>query len=717
MKISYKLPLLIVGCAVISAITVGIIIVKKAQYELIVSAEERLVALQQSRKSALSSYLDSIRQDLSSLAKSPHIRQAVQDFADAWNILGETGSQKDILHRLYITNNPNPTGEKEKLDYANDGSQYSRIHAQYHPWLRHFLNQRGYYDIFLFAPNGDLVYTVFKELDFATNLNSGEWKETDLGKTFRAARDHPLPDQQNFFDFKAYEPSNGVPAGFISQAILNEDGTLAGVLAFQMPIGRIDSVMQVSAGMGKTGETYIVGEEHMMHSDSRFLKEGETSILKTKVHSKSIDLGLQGQEGVGIVERQWDNSKTDVLSAYGPLSFEGTQWVVLAEITEAEVMDPIKNMKIFALMSTLGVVFIIILVSLIFSRKISMPITQMSLAMEKLAKGDFSLKIPGIGRKDEIGEMANSVLVFKENAMETGRLKQEQEATERRNAEDKKRLMNDLAESFVTQVGGTIQSLIAASETLQRASKDLETTANQTQEAGTSVASAAEQTSANINSVASATEEMTASAREISHQIENVAARVNSASVGASGTSEKVDQLSMLTTNIGEVVESIRDIAEQTNLLALNATIEAARAGEYGKGFAVVAEEVKKLASETGQKTNEIEERVEAIQIATREAVLSVQNILKDIADIDQTSGQTASAAEEQNMVLNEITRNVSEVATAAQQVSNAVSNVQSGAKNTEKAAQVLNTSAMDIASLSNKLEKTVEDFLAKIKA
>ena len=288
-------------------------------------AVSKLTALGQSRKQAIGQYMASIREDMIALADNEMVFHAVDVFDEAKEKI--SGDLVETLQKLYITDNPHPLGEKHKLDYAEDGSAYSAAHQRFHPWFRKFLEARGYYDVFLIDNHGDVIYTVFKELDYATNMNTGEYKDTDLANAFRAGMEITDPDAVAFFDFKPYAPSHGAAASFIAKPIFSQDGKRHGVLVFQMPIDRINQVMQVSSGMGESGETYLVGTDLFMRSDSRFSEE--STILKTKVDTATVRMALDGKSGVETVP---DYRGVPVVSAFDSFTFEGAVFAVMAEI-------------------------------------------------------------------------------------------------------------------------------------------------------------------------------------------------------------------------------------------------------------------------------------------------------------------------------------------------------------------------------------------------
>jgi methyl-accepting chemotaxis protein len=273
-----------------------------------------------------------------------------------------------------------------------------------------------------------------------------------------------------------------------------------------------------------------------------------------------------------------------------------------------------------------------------------------------------------------------------------------------------------LADDFDSRTAGIIKSLAAAATEMQATAAQMTAASGNTAHASQIVASAAAEADSNVQTVAAATEELSASSTEIARQISSVAEKSNRASSEAVRTSEQVGELNSLADSIGEVIGAIKDIAEQTNLLALNATIEAARAGEAGKGFAVVADEVKKLATETAEKTIQIDERVGRIQSAIRGTVDAVGRIIADVQDIDHSTATVASAVEEQNAATAEIGRNVSEASAGTQQVAHNIVDVQRNAEETGEAANHLNVAADELAQIAENLQLQVTGFLREIR-
>ena len=259
---------------------------------------------------------------------------------------------------------------------------------------------------------------------------------------------------------------------------------------------------------------------------------------------------------------------------------------------------------------------------------VSRPITAMTETMRRLAGGEMSAEISGVDRKDEIGKMASAVLVFKDNALETERMRAEQLEADRIGAERRKQDMHKLADSFEGAVGEIIETVSSASTELEASAMTLTKTAERSQQVTTRVAAASEEASTNVQSVASATEELSSSVNEISRQVQESARMATEAVGQARNTTGRVSELSKAAARIGDVVELINTIAGQTNLLALNATIEAARAGEAGRGFAVVASEVKALAEQTAKATGEIGQQISGIQSATQDSVTRDQGNL-----------------------------------------------------------------------------------------
>lgn len=355
-------------------------------------------------------------------------------------------------------------------------------------------------------------------------------------------------------------------------------------------------------------------------------------------------------------------------------------------------------------------------VSYLTARSIVRPVTGMTGAMARLAENDISTEVPSVARRDEIGEMAKAVQVFKENMIRAATLEQEQQNAALEAEAEKKRMMEDLANDFEQAVGSIINSVSGASTELQTTAQSMTSTVEQTSMQAGVVATSSDQANSNVQTVAAATEEMAASVQEIGRQAEDSSRKAQAASAEAEETVEKVGALSEAATKIGAVVSLIQDIAEQTNLLALNATIEAARAGEAGRGFAIVASEVKDLASQTASATTDIGEQINAIQDSTQTSAEAIGKVTSAISDLNEIAASIAAAVEEQSAATSEIAGNVQQAAVASQEVSDSIGEVnQSAAGSSAAAAQVL-SSAGDLSRQSESLRNEVDRFLQGIR-
>ncbi len=633
------------------------------------------------------------------------------DFSDAFQkqndgrspdinpIMNKLDDDAVALQYYYIRANVSPLGSKDEMAKASDNSEYSRAHAEFHPVIRDFLKKFGYYDIFLVHPEtGKIVYSVFKELDFATSLKTGPYADTNLAKAFNLANSSASADSVVFTDLEQYFPSYEAPAGFVASPIFYHEKKI-GVLIFQFPMDNINSIMGERSGMGKSGETYLIGSDMLMRSDS-FLDPVNHSVAASFRHPEKGKVDTQAAREVlgGSTDEKIiiDYNGNPVLSAFAPVEFEGLRWAILAEIDKSEAFAAIKTLQHTALLvAVLGLIAIVITAVLI-ARSIVQPVRVVVNSLTELSsgEGDLTTRLP-VEREDEIGRLAMRFNEFMEKL-----------------------------HSMILNISQGVETLSSSSSQMASISEQMSSSSADTSEKANSVAAAAEemttnmdsvsasmeQSSSNLNTVSSAAEEMNSTINEIARNSENAREIVVSAVEKADASTKMMDELSQAAKGIGQVVETITDISEQVNLLSLNATIEAARAGEAGKGFAVVANEIKDLAHQTSNASNDIKVKIDDIQKSSSFTVAGMDEIKSVISEVKDIVSSIATAIEEQSSATREISENIAQASSGIEEVNINVNQSSSAIGEITRDITGVNESSGDMADKSGQVRESAEN-------
>jgi len=430
----------------------------------------------------------------------------------------------------------------------------------------------------------------------------------------------------------------------------------------------------------------------------------DQSLKAMEVTNRTLDALSEVQSDAAILTRVADNQLADRRSDVNSGVMDVTDRIATSELT-------------LLVLSVLTIAAVAFIAFYYVGHSVTRPLRAMGSSMRTLAGGDLTVEIPFRERHDEIGEMSSAVQIFKENAIEIERAKEERDEARRVATEEKRQAMEALASSFEDTVGHIVEAVSASALGMKQTAEQMSSIAAQARDRSDLVSSAASSASSNVETVAAASEELSYSISEIEKQMTASNAVARTAVAHAEATNKTMQVLSETAGKIGQVVELINHIAKQTNLLALNATIEAARAGEAGKGFAVVASEVKNLANQTAHATEEISNQIDAMQNVSSEALAAIASIRATIGEISDSVTSVASAVQEQSSATQNISQNTQEAATSTRDVSANIVAVQSANDETSEAANAVVSAAGDLSSEADKLREEVNRFLVQVRA
>ncbi len=661
-KINHKLILSFLSLSLLPLIIFAYISIDMAKNSIQAQAFSQLESMRATKKSQLEHYISSLKSNLLVLNNDPSVVIALKGFTEA------------------------------TINGGVSGSPWKALEQKYAARFKHINNTNAWYDLFLIDMTGTIVFSAAKESDLGMNIKSSVLAQGSMGKAFNKAQGTNIGDI-SVSDFKPYPPSNNEPAAFMITKIADKEGVTIGYIALQFPINKINEIMQQREGMGKTGETYLVGQDKRMRSDSFLDPKGHSvlasfsgTITSNGVDTEAVTDAFKGSTASKIII---DYNGNSVLSSFSTINLGDFKWALIAEIDEAEAFATANSLIRISTIIVIIASIIITFVGLLIARNISIPIVQAVNAAQAVSSGDLTQTIV-INQTDELGLL--------QQAMHDMTLK---------------------LKEMIEHISASAEQQAAASQELSSITEHTHNNVNRQHQATDQVATA-------INEMSTSIDEVTNRTAEASNAADNSKQLVNTSSAAVNQTIEQIKQLSdgiltskslidevqKGTTNIVNILVVIKGIADQTNLLALNAAIEAARAGEQGRGFAVVADEVRTLAQNTQNSTVEIEHMIQSLESKVSSATDSMnmgseqaKSIVEKTHDVTRSLVEveaSVSLISDMNIQISTATQQQSEVAREINQQAVQISDISvetgDGAKEISAASDELATLAVDLS-------------------
>jgi methyl-accepting chemotaxis protein len=717
MKLKYRMPILIGVPTLILMLAASVFSFQMARAELDVQRDRGFDQLLVDKTERLHDWLDSVQSDAQVLGRMNVTLMALQEFTNAWQDLEQ--DQQETLQRLYIEDNPFPTGEKHKFHAAEDGSRWSLAHNEFHADFRDFQLSGGYYDLFLFDLDGNLIYSVFKESDFATNFLTGAFADSGLGEVVRGAS--TLPEGGVYStDFARYTPSLGAAAKFIGTPVMNDEGERIGVVALQVPVDEIGYIISETELLGETGQVYAVGIDGTARSNS--IKEGGHSLLDPLPDLPQLRAAIAGEstqfhDVIGL-------SGERVVAITHAHAFEDMTWQLILEQDLSEAKNATDHLLHIAIIQTVIVMVIMAAIAAWVARALTNRITSLSDSVSIMTDGDTDTPVTEIKTGDELGDIARAIEKFRKQLSDGKLAIANQEIAAQAQSEVMQKLSTALQrlsegaldctleapfpssyEELRHNFNRTVSELALIIDQLKPAARLIDRDANQMNKNADQLSQRTDQQAATLEHTATAMEQMSTSVRETAEGAQEIVRSIGSvqsqAEHGERVGKETFSAMTNIKTSadeIAQIVQLMDDIAFQTNLLALNAGVEAARAGDAGRGFSVVASEVRALSLRSSENASQIRELITKSADSVKRGVElandmgeAIQNILGGVSQVSENIRTIASSAEEQAVGLTEMNTGITVLDKATQENASLAENTATSSRQLQQKAGEMN--------------------------